>query len=77
MDAHQNARTTCHGRMLIVEHLAAGWIVTGIAGALGVGLRTVRKGCDRVLLVLLERRLANIWFEFGVSGFRRRRANGR
>ena len=25
MDAHENARTTPHSRMLIVERLAAGW----------------------------------------------------
>ena len=47
MDTHQNARTTRHSRMLIVERLTGGWTVTAVARALGVDPRTVRKWRDR------------------------------
>ena len=47
MDAHENARTTPHSRMLIVERLAAGWTVVAVAAALGTSPRTVRKWRDR------------------------------
>jgi transposase InsO family protein len=47
MDAHENARTTPHSRMLIVERLAAGWTVAAVATALGTSARTVRKWRDR------------------------------
>lgn len=47
MDAHENARTTPHSRMLIVERLAAGWTVAAVAAALGTSPRTVRKWRDR------------------------------
>lgn len=47
MDAHENARTTPHSRLLIVERLAAGWTVAGVAAALGTSPRTVRKWRDR------------------------------
>ena len=47
MDVHQNARTTPHSRMLIVDRLAEGWTVTAIAAALGVDAKTVRKWRDR------------------------------
>jgi transposase InsO family protein len=47
MDAHENARTTPHSRMLIVERLAAGWTVAAVAVALGTSPRTVRKWRDR------------------------------
>ena len=43
MDVHQNARTTPHSRMLIVERLAEGWTVTAVAAAMGVDAKTVRK----------------------------------
>jgi transposase InsO family protein len=47
MDAHENARTTPHSRMLIVDRLAAGWTVAAVAAALGTSPRTVRKWRDR------------------------------
>jgi transposase InsO family protein len=47
MDMHQNARTTPHSRMLIVERLAAGWTVVAVAAAVGVDPKTVRKWRDR------------------------------
>jgi transposase InsO family protein len=47
MDSHENARTTRWGRMLMVERLAAGWTVAGVAAALGTSPRTVRKWRDR------------------------------
>jgi transposase InsO family protein len=47
MDIHQNARTTVHSRMLIVQRLAQGWTVTTTAMALGVTSKTVRKWRDR------------------------------
>jgi transposase InsO family protein len=47
MDVHQNARTTPHSRMLIVERLAEGWTVKEIAGAMGIDPSTVRKWRDR------------------------------
>jgi transposase InsO family protein len=47
MDAHENARTTPHGRMLIVERLARGQSVARVASGLGITPRTVRKWRDR------------------------------
>jgi len=47
MDVHENARTTPHSRMLMVERLAAGWTVAAVAVALGTSARTVRKWRDR------------------------------
>ena len=47
MDAHENARTTPHSRMLSVERLEAGWTVAAVAAALGTSPRTVRKWRDR------------------------------
>ena len=47
MDAHENARTTPHSRMLIVARLAAGWTVGAVAVALGATPRTVRNWRDR------------------------------
>jgi transposase InsO family protein len=47
MDAHQNARTTPHGRRLIVHRLAEGWSVVAVASAAGVDAKTVRKWRDR------------------------------
>jgi transposase InsO family protein len=44
---HQNARTTRHSRMLIVERLQSGWPVPAVAAALGVDPKTVRKWRDR------------------------------
>lgn len=43
MDSHENARTTPHGRMLMVLRLSAGQSVAVVAAALGVTPRTVRK----------------------------------
>ena len=47
MDAHQNARTTPHSRMLIVARLREGWTVPAVALSLGISERTVRKWRDR------------------------------
>ncbi len=47
MDAHENARTTPHSRMLIVARLAMGRSVAAVAASLGVTPRTVRKWRDR------------------------------
>ena len=47
MDSHENARTTRHGRMLIVQRLAGGWSVAAVAAAQGVTPKTVRKWRDR------------------------------
>jgi transposase-like protein len=47
MDSHENARTTPHGRMLIVQRLAAGQPVGAVAAALGLSAKTVRKWRDR------------------------------
>src|SRR5512139_2750025 len=46
MDAHENARTTPHSRMLIVDRLEAGWTVAAVATAMGTTQRTVRKWRD-------------------------------
>lgn len=43
MDVHENARTTVHSRMLMVERLRSGWSVAQVAAAQGVDPRTVRK----------------------------------
>ena len=47
MDIHDNARTTRHGRMLMIERLHAGWTVPAVATAFGVTPKTVRKWRDR------------------------------
>ena len=47
MDVHQNARTTLHGRCLMIHRLADGWTVAEVAAAFGVTLKTVRKWRDR------------------------------
>jgi len=47
MDAHENARTTPHSRMLIVERLGDGQSVARVAAGLGITPRTVRKWRDR------------------------------
>ncbi len=47
MDIHDNARTTRHSRMLMVQRLASGWTVQAVADAAGVTPRTVRKWRDR------------------------------
>ncbi|MEA1835258.1 leucine zipper domain-containing protein [Methylobacterium durans] len=47
MDAHQNARTTPHSRMLIVEWPRGGWMVSTVAAAMGIDPKTVRKWRDR------------------------------
>ena len=47
MDVHENARTTRHGRMLMIDRLHDGWTVLGVAEALGVTPKTVRKRRDR------------------------------
>ena len=40
MDVHENARTTRHSRMLMVQRLASGWSVAAVAAA--HGLRHIR-----------------------------------
>lgn len=47
MDVHDNARTTRHGRMLMIERLRAGWSVAAVAVAAGVSAKTVRKWRER------------------------------
>ena len=47
MDIHDNARTTRHSRMLMVQRLASGWSVAAVAAAQGVTPKTVRKWRDR------------------------------
>jgi transposase-like protein len=47
MDIDDNARTTRHSRILMVQRLASGWTVTAVAQAQGVSPRTVRKWRDR------------------------------
>ena len=47
MDVHENARTTRHSRMLMIERLQAGWTPAGVARALGVAAKTVRKWRER------------------------------
>jgi transposase-like protein len=47
MDVHENARTTRHSRMLMVQRLASGGTPAAVAQALGVTARTVRKWRDR------------------------------
>src|SRR6516165_498635 len=47
MDLHDNARTTPHSRMLMVQRLAGGWSIATVAAAQGVTPRTVRKWRDR------------------------------
>ena len=43
MDVHQNAKTTPHGRRLMIKRLAEGWTVAGVAAAAGVTAKTVGK----------------------------------
>jgi transposase InsO family protein len=43
MDVHDNARTTRHSRMLMIQRLADGWTVSAVAAAQGVTTKTVRK----------------------------------
>ena len=47
MDVHQNARTTRHGRLLMIHRLADGWSMAAVAAAFGVDAKTVRKWRDR------------------------------
>jgi transposase len=47
MDVHRNARTTRHGRLLLIRRLPEGWSVAAVAAAMGVDARTVRKLRDR------------------------------
>jgi len=45
--SHGNARTTVHGRKLIVQRHAAGWEKAHIAAAMGVSRKCVRKWISR------------------------------
>ena len=47
MDIHENARTTRHSRMLMIDRLQCGWSVPAVAHALGVTAKTVRKWQQR------------------------------
>lgn len=40
--SHRNARTTFHGRMLIVERFSEGWAKAHIAAAMGISRKCVR-----------------------------------
>ena len=44
MDVHQNARTTLHGRCLMISRLADGWTVAEVAAALASGSRPCSDG---------------------------------
>jgi len=50
MDVHENARTTRHSRMLMIDRLHAGWPIGTVAQALGITAKTVRKWRDRFTL---------------------------
>ena len=43
MDVHENARSTPHGRRLMIRRLAEGWTIAAVAAAAGVDAKTVRK----------------------------------
>ena len=43
MNVHENARTTRHSRMLMIDRLQAGWSVVFVAQSFGVTPKTVRK----------------------------------
>jgi len=43
MNVHENARTSRHSRMLVIERLNVGWRVPAVATAMGVSAKTVRK----------------------------------
>ena len=45
--SHRNARTTFHGRLLIVERFRGGWPKAHIAAAMGVSRKCVRTWMDR------------------------------
>ncbi|MGH3804393.1 MAG: IS481 family transposase [Pseudonocardiaceae bacterium] len=45
--SHGSARTTVHGRLLIVERYRAGWAQAHIAAAMGVSRKCVAKWIDR------------------------------
>jgi transposase InsO family protein len=45
--SHRNARTTVHGRLLIVERYQAGWPKAHIAKAMGISRQCVAKWIDR------------------------------
>ncbi len=45
--SHRNARTTFHGRLLIVQRHRAGWPQAHIAAAMGVSRRCVKNWIDR------------------------------
>jgi transposase InsO family protein len=46
---HANARTTFHGRLLIIERSKAGWPQAHIAKAMGISRRCVKTWLDRYL----------------------------
>ena len=45
--SHRNARTTFHGRLLIVERFRAGWPQAHIAAAMGISRKCVKIWLDR------------------------------
>jgi transposase len=45
--SHANARTTFHGRLLIVQRWQAGWRKAHIAAAMGISRKCVRTWIDR------------------------------
>jgi transposase InsO family protein len=47
MNIHKNARMTVHGRVLLIERVAAGWRVADAAAAAGVSERTAYKWLAR------------------------------
>lgn len=61
MNVNENARTTPHNRMLMIERLRAGWSLSAVAAAQGVSIRTVRKWRDRFAGRPLQRSSSNRW----------------
>ncbi|NIZ93014.1 helix-turn-helix domain-containing protein, partial [Kineococcus rubinsiae] len=45
--AHANARTTVHGRLLIVQRHQAGWAQAHIAAAMGISRKCVKTWIER------------------------------
>lgn len=45
--SHRNARTTFHGRMLIIERFTSGWSKAHIAAAMGISRKCVRTWISR------------------------------
>jgi hypothetical protein len=51
MDAHENAKTTPHSRMLMIERLRQGWTVAAVAATFGKGQVASRLPGQRATLL--------------------------